>query len=128
VAGGVLAADAISSMFSGHGGGFGGGGFGGGGFGGGGFGGPEVIENITNYNTPPGGNPWGGPDPMDQGGAPKYDDDSKFSAPPTVDQSAWSPAPDQGGGGWQDASSDPGDQGGGWDDASSDSSDFSSDT
>ncbi len=138
VAGGVLAADAISSMFSGHGGGFGGGGFGGGGFGGGFGGGPEVVENITNYNTPPGGNPWGGPDPMDQGGALKSDDDGKFSAPPTVDQSAWSPAPDQGGGGWQqadsgggwqDAPADQGDQGGGWDDASSDSSsDFSSDT
>jgi hypothetical protein len=131
VAGGVLAADAITSLFSGHS-GFGGG-FGGGGFGGGGFGGPGVVENVTVYN-PPAGNPWGG-DPSDQGGALK-DDSGKFDAPPTVDQSAWSPAPDQGGGGWQDASSDQGggwqdassDQGGGWDDSSGDSSDFSSDS
>jgi hypothetical protein len=122
VAGGVLAADALMSLFSPHqgfgGGGFGGGGFGGGGFGGGGFGGPEVIENNTVINE--GGNPWGtGTDPMDQGGAPKDFDQGG--------QSAWSPAPDQSGGwqdapaadqggGWQDA---PPDQGGGWDDASS---------
>jgi len=120
VAGGVLAADAISSLFSGHG-GFGGG-FGGGGFGGG-FGGPGMVENVTVYNEPGAANPWGsGVDPMDQGGAPKFDD-----APSAVDQSAWSPAPDQGGG-WQDAPPDDG-GGGGWDDASSDSSsDFSSDS
>jgi hypothetical protein len=126
VAGGVLAADAISSLFTGRE-GFGGG-FGGGGFGGGGFGGPGVVENVTVYNTPGAANPWGtGADPMDQGGAPKYDDDSKFSAPPTVDQSAWSPAPDQGGG-WQDAPADDS-GGGGWDDAPSDGGgDFSSDT
>jgi hypothetical protein len=137
VAGGVVAADALMSLFSPHqglGGGFGGG-FGGGGFGGGGFGGPGVVENVTINNPAPGANPWGG-DPMDAGGAPKDASDSgKFDAPPTVDQSAWSPAPDQGsgwqqadsgGGGWQDA---PSDSGGGWDDASNDSSsDFSSDS
>jgi hypothetical protein len=126
VAGGVLAADAISSLFSGHS-GFGGGGFGGGGFGGGGFGAPEVIENVTVYGAPPAGNPWGGGDPLDQGGAPKYEDGGKFGAPPTVDQSAWSPAPDQGGG-WQDAPADDSSSGG-WDDASNDSSsDYSSDS
>jgi hypothetical protein len=59
VAGGVLAADAISSMFAPHnygmGGGFGGGGFGGGGFGGGfgggGFGGPTEVVNETVVNN-----------------------------------------------------------------------------
>jgi hypothetical protein len=78
VAGGVLAADALTSMFSGHGGGFGGGGFGGGGFGGGGFGGEEVINNetvVNNYGPQDGGaaDPWAGaggtPDPAPGGDA-----------------------------------------------------------
>jgi uncharacterized protein len=124
VAGGVLAADALMSLFSPHQGIAGGlgGGFGGGGLGGG-FGGPGVVENVTINN--PGANPWGGTDPMDAGGALKDGSDSKFDAPPTVDQSAWSPAPqDQGGGGWQDAQSNQGgtDQGGGWQDAPPDDS------
>ena len=134
VAGGVLAADAVMSLFSphqgfggGYGGGFGGGGFGGGGFGvpGGGFAGPEVVENVTVNNPPAGANPWGS-DPADAGGAQK---DSYADTAAPVDQSAWSPAPpDQGGGwqqadagsggGWQDAPADPG---GGWQDASNDS-------
>lgn len=115
VAGGVVAADALMGLFSG---GHQGGGWGGGGQGGGGF--------------VPGGfeNPWGGPsgtDPYDAGGAPKEAIESdKFAGPAQVDQSAWTPAPDQSGG-WQDASnqdtgwqdtSDQGssDQGGGWSD------------
>ena len=58
VAGGVLAADALTSMFSGHGGGWGGGGFGGGGFGGG-----EVVnETVVNNYGPQDGS--GGADPM----------------------------------------------------------------
>jgi hypothetical protein len=123
VAGGVLAADALMSLFSPHQ-GFGGG-FGGGGFGGG-FGGSGVVENTTVINEPgSGANPWGtGADPMDAGGAPK--DFDQGVNPPATDQSAWSPAPDQGagwqqadagGGGWQDAPAQP-DQGGGWEDAS----------
>ena len=66
VAGGVLAADAISSMFSphGYGGGFGGGGFGGGMGGGGWGGGGEVINETTvnNYGDA-GGGAGGGADP-----------------------------------------------------------------
>ena len=124
VAGGVLAADALMSLFSPHqgfGGGVGGG-FGGGGFGGG-FAGPQVVENVTINNPAQDGNPWGtGTDPMDAGGAPK--EDYAQAAP---DQSAWAPAPaDQGGwqqadnsGGWQDAPADPGS---GWQDASNDTS------
>jgi hypothetical protein len=56
VAGGVLAADALTSMFSGHGEGFGGGGFGGGGFGGG-----EVVnETVVNNYGDSGSDPWAG--------------------------------------------------------------------
>jgi uncharacterized protein len=129
VAGGVLAADALMSLFSpheGYGGGFGGGGFGGG------FGGPGVVENTTIINEGGAGNPWGGGgDPMDQGGASKDGGAGMGTVP---DQSAWAPAPpDQGGGwqqadnsGWQDA---PADNSGGWQDASNDSSsDFGSDS
>ena len=64
VAGGALLFDGISSLFGGHGGGFGG--FGGGGFGGGGFGGQpgEVIENNYYGGDQGGGDQGGG----DQGG------------------------------------------------------------
>ncbi len=60
VAGGVLAADAISSMFSPH--GYGMGGFGGGGFGGGGWGGGGVSETVINNNYGDQGqaDPWAG--------------------------------------------------------------------
>lgn len=119
VAGGVVAADALMSLFSGnHGGGFGGGGFGGGGFGGGFGGQPEVIEyNTTNINEG-GGGPWGG--------APTADPDvGGYPPPPPPDQSAWATPPDQGAD-WRDADPGPSDQGGGWDQASDDSSSDSS--
>jgi hypothetical protein len=64
VAGGVVGANLLMDMFSGHGGG--GGGFGGGGFGGGGFGGAPVEENTTvinnygdNAGPPPVSSDWG---------------------------------------------------------------------
>ena len=104
VAGGVLAADALSSMFSGHnyGGGFGGGGFGGGGFGGGG---EEVINETTvnNYGPQDGGgaDPWAG---------------AGQSAPDAPASDAWSGSGDSGG------SSD--DSGGGWDSGGTDDSSF----
>ncbi len=103
VAGGVLAADAISSMFSPHeyGGGFGGGGFGGGGgWGGGG----EVVNEtiVNNYGPQDGGG--GGSDPWAGAGT---------SAPDAPASDAWS------GGGASD------DSGGGWDGGgSSDDSSF----
>ncbi|HTZ71519.1 MAG TPA: DUF2076 domain-containing protein [Acetobacteraceae bacterium] len=114
VAGGVLAADAISSMFSPH--GFGGGGFGGGGFGGGGWGGPGEVVNetvVNNYGDAGsgGGDPWagggatdpgaGGGDPWSGGGA----QDSSFSDTPQDD--AWSGGGDSGGdSGWDSSGSD----------------------
>ena len=113
VAGGVLAADALTSMFEGRGGGFGGGGFGGGGFGGG-FGGGEVVNNetvVNNYGPQDGGagaDPWSGagaaPDPGTGG-----------------DGWAGSGAADSGG----DWSSSGGDSGG-WDDSSGGSDDSGS--
>ncbi len=117
VAGGVVAADALMSLFSGShmGGGFGGGGFGGG------MPGPASAAGFVN--------PWGGgqSDPGDYGGAPKEPmGDDKFAGPAQIDQADWTQAPDQGSG-WQDAAADPGqqDQGGtdqgGWDQASDDS-------
>ncbi len=118
VAGGMVAADALMNLFSGPRGGMGGG-FGGAGWGGG----PEVVEYV---NAPPGGfsNPWGG-DPGDAGGAPKdLPPDDKFSGPANIDQADWTQqSQDPSGGGWQDASADPGmdDQGGGWDQGSDDS-------
>jgi hypothetical protein len=120
VAGGVLAADAISSMFEPHnyGGGFGGG-FGGGGFGGGGFGGGEVVnETVVNNYRPQdggGGDPWAGAgasapaDPsFSQGG-----DAWSGSGDTSSAGDAWSGggAADDSGGGW--------DAGGGSDDSSS---------
>ncbi len=117
VAGGVVAADALMGLFSGHGGGFGGGGFGGGG-----------VERAADYVPAGTGSPWGAPppgvDPNDYGGAPKDADVSdKFSGPADVDQSAWTPAPDQGSG-WQDTASD---QGSGWDQAGNDDGSFTDD-
>lgn len=112
VAGGVLAANAISGLFSGH------SGFGGGGFG---AGGPTIVENVTEYNSSPWGAPpaGGGGDPLDVGGAPK--DDPSLGGPGAglADNSGWSPAPDAGG--WQqaDASDTDGDTGG-WDDPGGD--------
>jgi hypothetical protein len=113
VAGGVLAADAITSMFSGgH--GMGGGGWGGGGFGGGGFGGGEVVNETVVNNYGP--QDTGGADPWAGGGS---------AADPSSGNSGWgNAAPDQGsdagwggggdsGGGWGG-----GDSGGGWDDNS----------
>jgi hypothetical protein len=113
VAGGVLAADAISSMFSPHGygmgGGFGGGGFGGGGWGGGG----EVINETTvnNYGTADGGaagDPWSGAGTSDPG---SWDQGGQADVAP----------PDQGGGDWGGGGDAGGDFGGGgdagWDDS-----------
>jgi hypothetical protein len=136
VAGGVLAADAISSMFSGHQGLGGGGGWG--------IGSAQAAEAVPGVAA----NPWAasqgtGPDPYDVGGAPKEPLESdKFAGPADVDQSAWTPVPDQSdnASGWTDASNagwqdappadpDPGtggwdqaadDSGGGWDDGSQD--------
>jgi hypothetical protein len=107
VAGGVLAADAITSMFSGHGGyggGFGGGGFGGGGFGGGGWGGPQEVVNetvVNNYGDQGGGgaDPWAGAGTVDPGAG-----GDAWSGGGAQDD-AWS-----GGGG-----SDSGGDSGGWD-------------
>jgi hypothetical protein len=115
VAGGVLAADAISSMFEPHNyGGFGGGGFGGGGFGGGGFGGGEVVnETVVNNYGPQdgGGDPWAGagasapPDPSfgNQGG-----DAWSGSGDASSGGDAWSGggAADDSGGGWDSSGSD----------------------
>jgi hypothetical protein len=112
VAGGVLAADAISSMFSPHeyGGGFGGGGFGGGGWGGGG----EVVnETIVNNYGPQDG---GGSDPWAGAGT---------SVPDAPASDAWSGSGDSGSGG--DAWSGGGaadDSGGGWGGGGSDDSSF----
>jgi hypothetical protein len=120
VAGGVLAADALTSLFSGRHEGMGG-------FGGGWGGGPEQVVEVV-----PGGNanPWGAPggDAGDYGGAAKEPmDDDKFAGPAQIDQADWTPAPDQGGG-WQDAAVDPAaDQGGGWDQASDDTGGWSDD-
>jgi uncharacterized protein len=123
VAGGILAADAISSLFSGR--------------SGGGWGVPpaEAVE----YVVPVGGNPWaaaapigapvGAPDPYDVGGAPKEPLGDKFSGSPVVDQGAWTPAPPDSSGGWDQASNDPGgnDPGGndpGWDTSTDDGGGF----
>lgn len=131
VAGGVLAADAISSLFSGH------------------HGGGFVPSAQAGEMLPGGGlgaNPWAAPaasptggDPFDQGGAAKQEDasgwtDASSAVPdpsggwgqPTVDPVAdpsggWSdpgtdPAPDPSGG-WSDPGGDTGgDLGGGGDD------------
>jgi uncharacterized protein len=111
VAGGILAADAISSLVSGH--------------SGSGWGIPSA--QAAEYIVPAGGNPWaaaapaGGVDPYDVGGAPKEPLDDKFSGPPVVDQSAWTPASADTGGGWDQASNDPGSDDPGWDTSTDDS-------
>ena len=109
VAGGVLAADAISSMF--HGGGMGGG-MGGGGFGGGfGGGGETVNETVNNYGdaAAPGGaaDPWGGsgqdyqPDPG--AGADPGQSDPFGGGGGGFDQGGGDAGGfDGGGGGWDD--------------------------
>ena len=118
VAGGVLAADALMNLFSGH----HGGGFGGGGFGGGGFGGETIIEQ----------GPWGG-SPAETGGgaaANPWDNvqndagwDNAGNAPGPADQSGWdnqANTPDQSAdnSGWGDSGGgfDSGGGGGGFDD------------
>jgi hypothetical protein len=112
VAGGVLAADAISSMFSPHeyGGGFGGGGFGGGGWGGGG----EVVNEtiVNNYGPQDGGG--GGGDPWAGAGT---------SVPDAPASDAWSGSGDSGSGGdaWSGGGASD-DSGGGWGGGSDDSS------
>ena len=117
VAGGVLAANALTSMFSG------------GGHGGGMFG-SSASAAEPGYlpgSEAAGSSPWGGDaataaaDPFDQGGAAK----DEPAADQYADNSAWAPASDPGqDSGWQDASnSDSGwDSGGdsGWTDSSSD--------
>jgi hypothetical protein len=105
VAGGVLAADALTSMFSGHGGGFGGGGFGGGGFGGG-----DVVNEtvVNNYGTDAGGDPWAGAGTAPDAPASGWTDAGAGGS------DAWSGSGDPAGGGdWGG-----GDSGGGWDDNS----------
>jgi hypothetical protein len=107
VAGGVLAADALTSMFSGHG---MGGGFGGG-FGGGGFGGGEVVNEtvVNNYGTDAGADPWAG------GGTVPDAPAGGWSGGDAGGSDAWSGSGDPaGGGGWGGG----GDSGGGWDDNS----------
>jgi hypothetical protein len=107
VAGGVLAADALTSMFSGHG---MGGGFGGGGFGGGGFGGGEVVNEtvVNNYGTDAAADPWAG------GGTAPDAPASGWSGGDSGGSDAWSGSGDPAGGGdWGG-----GDSGGGWDDNS----------
>lgn len=101
VAGGVLAADAISSLFGHH-------GFGG--FGGGGFMGGAPVEEVVNnyYETPPQNN---------AGDSGNYNDMN------AADQGQYDQAQDdQGqyddGGQYQDAGYDSGDDGGGFDDSS----------
>ena len=118
VAGGVVAADALMGLFSNHGGG-GGGMFGGGG----GFGGNAGMPGGGEFLSGPGEQAWGqsgggfAPDPFDQGGAPK-DFGDQSGGQDVVDNSAWSPAPDQGGtdSGWDSSSG--GDSG--WTDSSGD--------
>jgi hypothetical protein len=124
VAGGVVAADALMSLFSGRQGGGFGGGFGGGM---GGFGAPGyVVEPAANPWTEAAAPPVA--DPYDVGGAAKDGGGDTFAGgPPVDDQGGWTPDPgsDPGGdqGGWDQASDDPGgDIGGdsGWSDSGSD--------
>lgn len=117
VAGGVVAADALMGLFSNHGGG------GGGMFGGGGFGGNAGMPGGGEFLSGPGeqgfGQSGGGfvPDPFDQGGAQK-DFGDQSGGQDVADNSAWSPAPDQGStdSGWDSSSG--GDSG--WTDSSGD--------
>ena len=115
VAGGVVAADALMGLFSGH-------NQGGGMFGGAGnVSGPggDYYPPPVSDNSPWGGGNAGGADPYDQGGALKDPAGSDQYA----DNSGWQQAPDQtDGSGWDQGSIDPGsvDDGGGWTDSSSD--------
>ena len=96
VAGGVLAADAISSLFGHH-------GFGGfGGFGGGGFMGGAPVEEVVNnyYETPP------------QTDTGNYNDTNDAGDQGQYDQGQYDD-----GGQYQDAGYDSGDDGGGFDDS-----------
>lgn len=97
VAGGVLAADAITSMFRGPG--------LGGGWGGGGFGGPGEVVNetvVNNYGDAAGGDPWAGSGTSDPGNADAWSGSGGGDA---QGNDPWAGSGDQGG-----------DQGGGWDD------------
>jgi hypothetical protein len=116
VAGGVLAAEALTSMFSGH-------------HGGGLFGGEaqaaEMPGGAEYVPVEPAASPWGGPsgtDPYDVGGAPKDDGGyDKFGGPGVTDNTPWQ-SPDQSGS-WDDHSGDPGGDPG-WDDSGSDDNNF----
>ncbi len=109
VAGGVVAADALMGLFSGH--------QGGGGMFGGNVSGPggDYYPPPVADNSPWGGGNAGGADPYDQGGAMKDPAGSDQFA----DNSGWQQAPDQtdAGGGWDQGSAD---DGGGWTDSSGD--------
>jgi uncharacterized protein len=104
VAGGVLAAEAISSLFSPHNAYASGLGYGGGGFGAA----PGTVINETNYiqegsgGGSPASSPWGSPDPYDQGGAAKSYDQGWNDQP--AQDTGWQDA-GQSDSGWQDASS-----------------------
>jgi uncharacterized protein len=106
VAGGVLAADALSNMFSGH-------------HGGGLFGGEAQAADYGAGGQA--ASPWSGPagaDPYDVGGAPKDDAGYEHSGGGgATDNSAWE-TPDQGGG-WTDSGGDAGSDPG-WSDGGSD--------
>ncbi len=128
VAGGVVAGQALMSLFEGNrGGGFGlGAAMPGGGFeSGAGFGTPGGWADSGGQGVDQGGG--FAPDPYDQGGALKSDpaSDPFASGRGGADNSGWTPAADQsgmdqsgldqsggadpsGGGGWQDAAPDPG--------------------
>lgn len=111
VAGGVVAADALMGLFSGHEGGGGGGMFGNNTSG---PGGGEYPAPVADSQW--GGGNAGGADPYDQGGAMKDDPNSGVA-----DNSGWQSVPDQtdNSGGWDQGSND--DSGSGWTDSSSDS-------
>jgi len=111
VAGGVLAADALSNLFSGH----------HGGFGGGGLGGSGEQSPWAAQPAGAGGNPW---DNAQNQNDPNWDTAS--NAPDAANQGGWdtagnnpAPAADQGGG-WGDQSNapDPGVDSSGMDDSS----------
>ena len=95
VAGGIMAADALTGLFAGHhqaqAASFGGGGFG----------------QPAGYFPPDSASPWGGSpqgaDPFDQGGASKSYGDSAWAPAPAQD-SGWQDAGQSQDSGWQDAS------------------------
>ena len=125
VAGGVLAADAISSMFSPHNYGMGGG-FGGGGFGGGGAwgGGGEVINETTVNNFGDAASGGAAADPWAGAGTSGGGDAWSGGGDQAPGGDAWSGGGSSGGdtgGGdaWSGGGDSGGDTGGGWDDSSS---------